>query len=148
MTGTPRKALLAASIFGICDGMMSILGVALDLRGHPEVVLRAALLGAVSAGLSMAVAQHLSEDNDSTLPAAIAIGISTAAGTALPALPCALLHGAAAIGGTGAVCGLLAVAVALLRGHGDARRILLALVLLASVFAVTVACTLLTPGGA
>lgn len=143
---TRRAALLAASIFGLCDGMMSILGVVLDLRTHPELIPWAATVGAVSAGLSMAVGQFLS-DNEDGAAASLMLGAATAAGSILPALPYLLLRGAAAIGATGAICLALALVVARLRANGSARRALLALGLLAAVFAVTFGSALLAPTG-
>lgn len=142
-----RRALYAASIFGICDGMMSILGVVLALRSHPELVPWAAAVGGIGAGLSMAVGQYLAEDTDDSIPACAVLGAATLAGSVLPALPFLVVRGPAAVWATGEVCTLLAAVVALLRGHGSLRRGLLALGLLGVVFTVTLLCALAAPGG-
>lgn len=148
MTASARGALLAASVFGLCDGMMSILGVVFSLRAHPGLVPRAAAVGAVGAGLSMAVGQYLADDNDDGIPACLVLGLATAAGSVLPALPYLALRGAAAVWSTGGICLVLACVVAVLRGRGRAGRGALALGLLGGVFGVTLACALAAPGGA
>lgn len=148
MSAPARKALLAASIFGLCDGMLSILGVVFSLRAHPELVPWSAAVGGIGAGLSMALGQYLSDDNDDGVPACLMLGGATTVGTVLPALPYLGLRGASAMWATGAICLVLACVVATLRAGGDRRRGFLALGLLGGVFGVTLACALAAPGGA
>lgn len=148
MSAAARKALLAASIFGLCDGMMSILGVVFTLRAHPALVPWSASIGGVGAGLSMAVGQYLSEDTDDGIAACAVLGLATAVGSVLPALPYLGLRGAVAVWATGAICLGLACVVAALRANGSARRGALALGLLGGVFGVTLGCALAVPGGA
>lgn len=148
MSADPRKALIAASIFGLCDGMLSILGVVFTLRSHPGLVPWSATIGGIGAGLSMAVGQYLSEDNDSSIGADLTLGLATTVGTVLPALPYLALHGAAAILATGAICLALACVVSGLRAGGKPRRGARALALLAGVFGVTLVCALAAPAGA
>lgn len=147
MSRRVRRALTAAAIFGLCDGEMSILGVVLDLRTHPELVPWAATVGAVSAGASMAVGQYVSDDNSDGAPACLVLGMATAIGSVLPAIPFLAARGSLAIGGTALVCLALAGVVAWLRSHGSAKRALLVLGLLAAVFAVTLTCALAAPTG-
>lgn len=147
MTVSARRALLAASIFGLCDGMMSILGVVFSLRAQSSLVPRAAAVGGVGAGLSMAVGQYLAQDNDNGVAASAALGLATAVGSVLPALPYLGLRGAGAIWSTGGICLVLACVVAVLRADGAVGRGALALGLLAGVFGVTLACALVAPGG-
>lgn len=144
---TARKALLAASIFGLSDGLMSILGVVLGLRAHPELVVWASLVAAVSSGASMGVGQYLPEETDDGVTACAVLGLATATGTLLPALPYLWLRGGAAFAVTGGICALLAVTVASMRANGSARRWWLAVGLLAGVFALTWACALAVPTG-
>jgi hypothetical protein len=42
--------LVRPAVFGVSDGMMSILGVVLYLSGHQSLVLPAAAIGGVSSG--------------------------------------------------------------------------------------------------
>lgn len=147
MTARVRRALTAAAIFGLCDGEMSILGVVLDLRTHPELVPWAATVGAVSAGASMAVGQYVAEDNDNGVAACTVLGMATAVGSVLPALPFLALRGSLAVVGTALVCLVLAGVVARLRSRGSMLRALVVLALLAAVFGVTLACALLAPTG-
>lgn len=144
---TARNALLGACIFGVCDGMLSILGVVFAARSQPGLVPWLATVGGIGAGLSMAAGQYLSEDNDDTIPASLVLGLATLVGSVLPSLPYLGLRGAMAIYATGGICAVLAVLVALLRANGSRRRALLALGLLAAVFAVTLGCALLAPVG-
>jgi VIT1/CCC1 family predicted Fe2+/Mn2+ transporter len=148
VSGTGRKALTAASIFGLCDGLMSILGVIFTLRAHPALVPWSAAIGGIGAGLSMAVGQYVSTDNDDGAPACLTLGLATSVGSVLPALPYLALHGAAAIWSTGAICFVLVCVVAVLRTGGRARRGVLVFGLLSGVFGVTLGCALAAPAGA
>lgn len=142
-----RRVLVHAAIFGLSDGLMSILGVVLDLRAHPDLVVWASVVAAVSAGASMAVGQYLSEDTDDGVPACVMLGAATAAGTVLPSLPYLWLRGGGAFAATGGICAALVLLVAAMRAHRQWRRFLLAVLLLAAVFGLTWACALAVPTG-
>lgn len=142
-----RTPWTRAAIFGLSDGLMSILGVVLGLRAHPELVVWASAVAAVSAGASMGVGQYLPEENNDSIGACVTLGAATAAGTILPSLPYLWLRGTAAFAATGGICAVLAVAVASMRAHGSRRRWWLAVGLLAAVFALTWACALAVPAG-
>lgn len=148
MSTAGRKALIAASIFGLCDGMMSILGVIFTLRSHPALVPWSAAIGGVGAGLSMAVGQYVSADNDDGVPACLMLGLATSVGSVLPALPYLGLRGAPAIWSTGGICLVLVCVVAALRAGGRWRGGALVFGLLAGVFGVTLGCALAAPAGA
>lgn len=147
MTVRARRALFAASVFGICDGMTSILGVVVAARSHPEFVPWFATVGGIGAGLSMAVGQYVSEDNDDSVPADLTLGAATFVGSVLPSLPYLLLHGAPALALTAAICLALAILVGVLRAGGSLGRGVLVVGLLALVLAVTLGCALLAPTG-
>lgn len=110
-----EKARLARSaVFGLADGMMSLLGVVLYLLGHQALIFPAALSGAISSTLSMAGGEWLS-DSDNGLPASVMMGLATGLGSLLPALPYLFERGPAAIAESGVICIMIAVIVTFLR---------------------------------
>jgi VIT1/CCC1 family predicted Fe2+/Mn2+ transporter len=135
-------------VFGLADGMMSLLGVVLYLLGHQSLIFPAALSGGISSALSMAGGEWLS-DSGNGLGASCVMGAATGAGAVLPALPYAFGSGRAALAGSLVTCVLIGVAVAVIRPH---RRLWLALAqtfgILAAILATVLLCGLLLPGGA
>jgi VIT1/CCC1 family predicted Fe2+/Mn2+ transporter len=94
-------------IFGLSDGAMSIVGVVLYASGHSEMVLPLAVSGGVSASISMAGGEWLS-DSENGFWASAAMGAATLAGSVAPAIPYVFLKGAEAY----AVAGVMLVGVA------------------------------------
>jgi len=144
----PRHPFARPVIFGLGDGMVSLLGAVWYLSGHPALVLPAAVSGGVTSAVSMAGFDSLS-DSARSIAESCALGAATGAGCVLPAVPYGILRGAAAAAASAAVCTVLAVAIALIR---PARSRLLSVALVAGVvavaFAAVIACGLFLPGGA
>lgn len=141
-----NAALARPVIFGLSDGAMSILGVVFYASGHGSLVFPIAFAGGVSAAVSMAGGEWLSESRNG-LGASAAMGAATLAGSLLPALPYAFLAGwrAPAV----SVVMLLAVAGAVARlRRGQNYPYAGTFAVLAVVLAASVACALLIPGGA
>lgn len=132
-------------IFGLADGSMSIIGVVFYASGHGTLVFPIALSGGVSASVSMAGGEWLSESSSGPR-AALAMGLATLAGSILPALPYAFLRGAAAPAVSVVLLAGVAAVVAALRGH-RARPYLETAAVLATVLVASAACALLIPGG-
>ena len=143
-----RAALAKPAIFGLADGMMSLLGVVLYLLGHQGLIFPAALSGGISSALSMAGGEWLS-DSENGLGASCVMGGATGLGAILPALPYAFWTGPAAVAQSVVICCLIGVAVACLRPN---RGLGMALVetfgILAAIFLVVLACGLVLPGAA
>src|ERR1035441_9114510 len=74
------------AVFGLADGAMSITGVVLYAAGQHAEVFPYALAGGVSASLSMAGGEWLSQ-SDTGLGGAAMMGAATLAGSLIPALP-------------------------------------------------------------
>jgi VIT1/CCC1 family predicted Fe2+/Mn2+ transporter len=143
-----RGKLARPAIFGLSDGLMSMLGVVLYLAGHPNLVFPAALSGGISSALSMAGGEWLS-DSENGLGASLAMGAATGAGAILPALPYAFWRGPLAVAESVVICVLIGVVVAALRplrGFGMALAETFGVLL--AIFAVVLACGLILPGGA
>lgn len=132
-------------IFGAADGMMSILGVVFYAAGHHALVFPVAVAGGLSAAVSMAGGEWLSESSQGPA-AAVAMGVATLTGSVLPAVPYAVLTGPAAPAVSVLVCVAVAAGVARLR-VGRRHRYLETFAVLAGVLALAVACTLAFPGG-
>lgn len=132
-------------IFGLCDGAMSILGVVFYAAGHAGEVFPVALSGGLTAAVSMAGGQWLS-DSDTGPLAAVAMGAATLAGSVLPAIPYAFTRTPAAPVLSVALCGLVAYVVARLRPHRQHPH-LETFGILTVILAVSVACLLILPGG-
>jgi VIT1/CCC1 family predicted Fe2+/Mn2+ transporter len=135
-------------IFGLADGMMSLLGVLLYLLGHASLIFPAALSGGISAALSMAGGEWLS-DSENGLGASCAMGAATGLGAVLPAIPFAVTSGSAALAASVVICTGIAVVVALMRVR---RSVPLAIAetfaVLTLIFAVVLTCGLFLPGSA
>jgi VIT1/CCC1 family predicted Fe2+/Mn2+ transporter len=135
-------------VFGLADGLMSILGVVLYLLGHPSLIFPAALSGGISSALSMAGGEWLS-DSENGLGASCVMGAATGLGAILPALPFAITSGAAALASTIVICAGIAAVVALMRPN---RSRVLAFAetyaILGAIFLVVLACGLFLPGSA
>jgi VIT1/CCC1 family predicted Fe2+/Mn2+ transporter len=113
---TERKSLFRPAIFGLGDGCMSIVGVILYLLGDQHLIVATALSGAISAALSMAGNEYLS-DSDNGLWPSIVMGLSTGAGGVLPALPFIFWHGSWALALMGLICLLIGLGVGWMRGR-------------------------------
>lgn len=110
-----RSALLAPAVFGGFDGATSVVGVLLTLTGRPGQILPTTLGLAVAGGVGMAAGSWLSADSDAGPREALVIGAATAVGTLLPALPYALLAGAAAMVCSGLLLVLLGAGITAVR---------------------------------
>lgn len=143
-----RHRLARPAIFGLADGLMSMLGVILYLIGHQSLIFPAALSGGISSALSMAGGEWLS-DSDNGLGASCVMGGATGLGAILPALPYAVTSGAAALTCSIVICVLIGAAVALMR---PMRSRVLAFAetyaILGAIFLAVLACGLLLPGSA
>lgn len=144
----PRRELARPVIFGLGDGMVSLLGTVWYLSGHPSLVLPAAISGGVTSAVSMAGFDALS-DSTRSVAESCALGLATGLGCALPALPYGLFRGAAAVASSVVICVALAVVIALIRPNRS-RALSLAEVLavVALAFGAVIGCGLLLPGGA
>lgn len=90
------RTLLSSAIFGSFDGATSTLGLLGLALSHPGQVPVAALGLALAGGVGMAAGSWLS-DKDTSRAESVAIGIATAVGSMLPALPYIFLTGAPAV---------------------------------------------------
>lgn len=140
------RALARPVIFGLADGAMSILGVVFYASGHSGLVFPVALSGGLTAAVSMAAGQLLSDGGDPDPAAAAAMGAATLAGSVLPAVPYALWRSALAPVASIAVCVVIAAVVGRLREHRR-HRYAETFGVLAVVVGVAAACALAFPGG-
>lgn len=148
MVNRRRAEVMAPIVFGLSDGMMSLLGVILYLLGHQSLIVPAAIMGGVSSGVSMAAGSWLS-DSDDGLGASLLMGAATGVGSVLPALPYLVARGAVALVAAAIICLLIAVLVSWLRQDRGTRTALLETVgVLSAVVAVVLLCGLAVPGGA
>lgn len=142
------RNLTRPAIFGLSDGMMSLLGVVLYLLGHQGLILPAAISGAVSSALSMAGGEWLS-DSDSGLRASCVMGAATGVGGVLPALPFAFASGRMALGCMVVICLGIGALVALMRtGRPRLRAFAETAAVLALIFVAVLLCGLFLPGSA
>lgn len=116
-----KTPLFRPAIFGLGDGCMSIVGVVLYLLGDQHLIFPAALSGAISAALSMAGNEYLSDSDNGLWPSAV-MGAATAAGGLAPAVPFLFATGAAALAWMGAVCLLIGIVVGILRARACTRH--------------------------
>jgi VIT1/CCC1 family predicted Fe2+/Mn2+ transporter len=145
---TVKSSLARPAIFGLADGMMSLLGVVLYLLGHQSLILPAALSGGISSALSMAGGEWLS-DSDNGLGASCVMGAATGVGAILPAVPYALTTGVPAIAASVVVCVAIGVLVASLRpNRGRYLALTETFGVLIVIFAVVLACGVFLPGSA
>lgn len=148
MRSPVRQHLLKPAIFGLSDGMMSLLGVVLYLLGHQSLVFPAALSGAISSALSMAGGEWLSE-SDSGLGASLVMGAATGLGGVLPALPFAFASGRMALGFMVLISMGIGALVALMRtGRSRVRAFTETAAVLATIFLAVLLCGLFLPGSA
>jgi VIT1/CCC1 family predicted Fe2+/Mn2+ transporter len=136
-------------VFGLADGTMSMLGVLLYLLHHQNLIFPAALMGGISAAVSMAGGEWLS-DSDNGFGASAVMGLATGAGAILPAVPFALARGATALTATVVICLLIGVVVGGMRGqagrrHSKVFEMAVTLGLLAVIFGVVLVCSVLVP---
>jgi VIT1/CCC1 family predicted Fe2+/Mn2+ transporter len=153
LTGTApearRSPLLRPAIFGLADGCMSMLGVLLYLLHHQNLIFPAALMGGISAAVSMAGGEWMSDSDNGFFPSAV-MGLATGAGGILPAVPFALARGPLALTGTVVICLLIAGAVGAMRGrvstkHGAVFEMAVTLLLLAAIFGIVLFCSVIVP---
>jgi VIT1/CCC1 family predicted Fe2+/Mn2+ transporter len=77
------------------------------------------------------------------------LGAATGLGCALPAVPYAIFHGAAAVAASIVVCAALAIVIALIRpNRGKILSLLKVLGVVAVAFGAVIVCGLFLPGGA
>ena len=146
MRGTSRAARPA--VFGLADGMMSLLGVVLYLLGHQNLIFPAALSGGISSALSMAGGEWLS-DSENGLAASCVMGGATGLGAILPALPYAVVTGPAAVASSIVICVLIGFTVSVLRpNRGLGMAMVETFGVLLAIFAAVLLCGLILPGGA
>jgi len=143
-----RRRLARPAVFGLADGLMSMLGVVLYLMGHQSLIFPAALSGGISSALSMAGGEWLS-DSENGLGASCVMGGATGLGAILPALPYAFWTGPGAVGQSVVVCVLIGVVVSLLRpNRGLGMALAETFGILLVIFGVVLACGLFLPGAA
>ena len=143
-----KTPLARPVIFGLGDGMVSLLGAVWFLSGHPTLVLGAAISGGVTSAVSMAGFDSLS-DSDRSVRESCTLGLATGVGCALPAVPYAILRGGAAVGVSVTVCAALAVLIAVIRPNRSlALSLAEVLGVVALAFAAVIVCGLFLPGGA
>lgn len=143
-----RFRLARPAIFGLADGLMSMLGVILYLSGHESLVFPTALSGGISSALSMAGGEWLS-DSDNGLGASCVMGLATGVGAILPAIPYAFTSGVTAITCSVAICVLIAAVVALMRPmRSRALAFAETYAVLVAIFLLVLACGLFLPGSA
>jgi|SRR5277367_1320335 len=152
MKVTPRnRDLIRPVIFGLGDGMTSLLGTVFYLSGHPALVLPAAISSGISSAVSMTGFEWLSDSRCGFQSSAI-LGLATGIGCVLPAIPFAMVHGAVAIALSLTICAVIAVIIAFARPvpfTSTRFRSILAVsaVVTVAVIAVLI-CAVTLPGGA
>lgn len=144
-----RPSLLRPAIFGLADGCMSLLGVILYLLHHQELIFPAALMGGISAAVSMAGGEWMSDSDNGFLPSAV-MGLATGTGAILPAIPFAFVRGSVAVLASVLICALVAVVVGAMRGrasrkHSAGFQMAVTFALFGVIFAVVLVCSLIVP---
>jgi hypothetical protein len=143
-----KASLARPLIFGIGDGMVSLLGTVWYLSGHQALVLPAAISGGVTSAVSMAGFDAVS-DSDRPVSESCLLGAATGTGCVLPAIPYELFHGPAAVAGSVAVCVTLAAIIALIRPkRGKVLSLVEVFGVVAVAFVAVIICGLFLPGGA
>jgi hypothetical protein len=146
-----NPALFRPALFGLSDGMMSILGSVLYLLHHPAWIVPVALLSGLANALSMGGGEFLS-DNDTGFWGALVMGVATGSGAVLPAIPFMFGHGPMAIGIMVAICLCIGVVVGSMRKqncnqHSLFFEIWTTLALLALIFGSVAALSAVIPAG-
>jgi VIT1/CCC1 family predicted Fe2+/Mn2+ transporter len=143
-----KTSLARPIIFGLGDGLVSLLGAVWYLSGHPTLVLGAAISGGITSAISRAGFDSLS-DSDRSVRESCTLGAATGVGCALPAVPYSFLHGVEAVAVSGTICVTIAVLIALMRpNRSRALSLLEVLGVVALAFAAVIVCGLFLPGGA
>lgn len=115
------RRLAGPALFGAVDGLTVFLGVMLPLIGRPRELVLAAVGAALAEAVGMAGGEWLS-DSDSGWREAAVIGAATSLASILPALPFALLEGAAERWTAGAVLLVEAAGIAVARRYVQRKR--------------------------
>lgn len=97
------KNLLKPSIFGMFDGLTSLLGVLIPLLGFVHLLVFTTCFGlAVSSAISMGLGEYLSSDKEIPRPqrihSSLYMGIFTGVGCFLPVIPFLFVGGSLALG--------------------------------------------------
>jgi hypothetical protein len=147
---TFNRRLLRPVIFGLGDGMTSLLGTVFYLSGHPTLVLPAAISSGISSAVSMTGFEWLS-DSQYGFKSSTMLGLATGIGCVLPAIPFAMVHGALAIALSLAICAVIATVIAIVRPvpvNGTHLRSISAViaVVIVAIIAVLI-CAISLPGG-
>lgn len=143
-----KASLIRPVVFGVGDGMVSLLGTVWYLSGHPALVLPAAISGGITSAVSMAGFDALS-DSDRAVAESCMLGAATGVGCTLPAIPYALAHGPAAVAMSVVICTALAVLIALIRpNRGKVLSLAEVLGVVAVAFGAVIMCGIFLPGGA
>lgn len=142
-----RKSMLGPIIFGLGDGMTSLLGVVLYLTHHPQLVLPAAISGGISSAVSMAGFSWLSESDEGIVSSCM-LGAATGIGAVCPAIPFAFLRGGAALACSLVICGVVGLGIAVMHsGQNKWMSMLQTFGVLIVTFSVVFACNFFLPGG-
>jgi VIT1/CCC1 family predicted Fe2+/Mn2+ transporter len=128
---------------------MSLLGVILYLLHDQRLIFPAALMGGISAAVSMAGGEYMSDSENGIGPSAV-MGLATGAGSILPAVPFAFTRGPAALGAMIAVSLLIGVTVGVMRSQASTKhslrfQLLVTLLMLAGIFGIVLVCSLVVP---
>jgi VIT1/CCC1 family predicted Fe2+/Mn2+ transporter len=121
-----RADLKRVAVFGGADGLGIVLGlIAGMIVSHQpaHAVWAAALSGGIAELFSMANGQRISDSRSGWLPA-IAIGIASLAGCAIPAVPYSFSSGAAALIAALVLCAAVAAVISWLRPEKGALAII------------------------
>jgi VIT1/CCC1 family predicted Fe2+/Mn2+ transporter len=97
-----EKELLKPSIFGMFDGLTTLLGVLIPLLSYEHLLVFFTSVGlSVSSAISMGLGDFLSSDKDSPkklrIESALYMGIFTGLGCILPVIPFAFVGGTVAL---------------------------------------------------
>lgn len=111
------KDSLEPSIFGMFDGLTSLLGVLIPLIGYAHILVFTTCFGlAVSSAISMGLGEYLSSsDKEKRTKKSVYMGIFTGIGCFLPALPFLFTGGLLAMGISLAIYILLTFVVAFMK---------------------------------
>jgi VIT1/CCC1 family predicted Fe2+/Mn2+ transporter len=120
---TRRQALAPAAVFGLFDGLTSLIGVLLPLlgRGDAATLIRTALGLALAEAVGMAAGAWLSDSDEGPAVASV-IGTATGLGTLLPTIPFGLLPLPTARLACIAIIGALTMLIALVRARERGLR--------------------------
>lgn len=144
-------SLFRPAIFGLADGMMSVLGSILFLLGYQHLIVPVALLGGLSAGLSMANGELMSDSEHGWADATV-MGIATFLGTFAPAVPFLFATGWPAMTGLVGVCLVIGVIVGIMRGrqcdeHSMFQEVTMTILTLLVIFGITLLLSRFIHGG-